>query len=249
MALSVAICDEENSICSELKKTLETILDKFETEHKIDIYCTSDDLWDKIESGKHYDLVFLDIEFSGSKINGVEVGKRIRDTYESDMVSIVYISREVKHSLQLFEVRPLNFLTKPLSLEKVEEVVKTFLKLSKLWANDFVYKVRNDVFKVKVKDIVYLESTKRKLTLHLADGSKEAFYGKLKEVYNEQLYKFDFLFIHASYIANIDYVSALKCNNVDLNYEGISLPISQRRKKEVKESYYSIMEKRGCYAL
>lgn len=115
--------------------------------------------------------------------------------------------------------------------------------------NNFVYKVRRDIYKVKVNDIVYLESTKRIVTLYLADGSQKEFYGKLRDVFYEQLQKFDFLLIHASFAINFDYIWGLKNDSIALNHscKNVFLPISRQRKKEVRTHYLSIMKKRGMF--
>ena len=97
---------------------------------------------------------------------------------------------------------------------------------------------------VQIKDIVYLENYERKVIIHMAGGRKEEFYGSLKDVYDEQLKKFDFLFIHASYAVNYNYVSALKFNQVTLINDTIPLPISKNRKNEVRERYFEIVKKR-----
>jgi len=245
MTLRVAICDDEKQVCSQLETDLRGILAGLNVKHEIDVHSTGEGLCGKMESMAHYDLIFLDIEFAESKINGVEVGRQIRGVYERHAVSIVYISWEKKYSMQLFEIRPLNFLIKPLEYGKVEQVVKTYLKLSGMWVDNFVYKVRQETRRVKVKDIVYLESTNRKITLHLADGRKEAFYGMLKEVYREQLQKFDFLHIHASYAVNYNYVALMARCHVDLTLGKKTLPISKQKKKEVDEAYFAILERRG----
>jgi len=250
MILQIAICDDEKDFCAELESVLKEILDGFEIEYKIDIFYSGEEFCEKIhknvykDSAMYYNLVFLDIEFAKNEINGVEVGKQIRRVYQRHPVSIIFISWEMKYSMQLFDIRPLNFLIKPLEYEKLRQVVKTYLSLSGIWFEDFVYKVRHDIFRVKVKDIVYLESTNRKLILNLADGRKELFYGVLKEIYQEQLHKFDFLHIHASYAVNYIYISLLARYHVVL-YNNTTLPISRQKKKETDKAYFAIMERRG----
>lgn len=145
--------------------------------------------------------------------------------------------------MQLFDIRPLNFLIKPLNYEKIEQVVRTYLKITGLWSGYFTYRIGHDTFKVQIKDIIYLESTKRKLIMYLADGRNEEFYGTLKDVYREQLQAFDFLLIHASYVVNYDYITAIKYDELILK-GGLTLPISQHRRKEVREIYYDITERR-----
>jgi len=160
------------------------------------------------------------------------------------MVSIVYISWEKNYAMQLFEIRPMDFLIKPLEYEKVEQAIRTYLKIAGLWSGEFTYKKGHNICKIQAKNIIYLESSDRKLILHLADGRKEEFYGSLKEAYNEQLHRFDFLFIHASYVVNYDYIAAVKYNQLFLTESQIPLPISPNRRSDIRERYYEIMKKR-----
>jgi len=244
MALFVAICDDESRICAELECALIDMLNKQNVNYEIDVYLTGEELCAKMEDGTHYDLIFLDIVFAKNAINGVEVGRRIREAYRNDLTSIVYISWEMKYSMRLFDIRPLNFLIKPLDYAKVEQTVATHLRIAGLWSGEFSYKVGHSARKVQVKDIVYIQSDRRKLLLHLADGRKEEFYGTLKDVYQEQLQQFDFILIHASCIVNYDYIAIAKYDEMVL-IDGItSLPISQPKRKDVKKAYYEIMEKR-----
>jgi DNA-binding LytR/AlgR family response regulator len=220
------------------------IFANLQVEHDIEVFFIVDELCRQMEAGSHYDLIFLDIEFAKNEINGVDVGRLIREVQHNNMVSIVYISREKDYAFQLFEMRPLNFLLKPLEFDVIEKTIKTYLKISKSLAGEFTYNVGRDSFKVKVKDIKYLESRDRKLILYLADGRTDEFYGSLKDVYQEQLEKCDFLFIHASYAVNYDYISAIRYNQLLLVDSAVPLPISQGKRNEIRENYYSIMKRR-----
>jgi len=240
----VAICDDEQHIGSELERALIDMFGKLNVKYEIDVFYTGEQLCRKMDAGAHYDLIFLDIEFAKGEISGVEVGRLIRDTQQNNMVSIVYISWEKKYSMKLFDIRPLNFLIKPLDYKKIEQIIDVYLKISGLWSMDFTYKKGHGTLKVKVKDIIYLESIDRKLILHFASGKKEEFYGSLKEVYQEQLKKFDFLLIHASYAVNYDYITAVKFNQLFLANRATPLPISPNRRSDVREAYYAIMKKR-----
>ena len=240
----VAICDDETKISADLERALIDIFTKLNIEHEIDVYCGGAEFIRHLESGVHYDLIFLDIEFSKEEINGVEVGRLIRDAHQNNAVSIVYISWEKGYAMQLFAIRPMDFLVKPLTHDKIENIVKTYLKIAGLWAGVFTYKKGHETFKVQLKEIIYIESLSRKLILNLAGGRKEEFYGSLKEVYEEQLKKFDFLFIHAAYVVNYDYVASMKYNQLFLVDSATPLPISQNKRNEVRASYYEIMKRR-----
>jgi len=243
--LLIAICDDEQKICAQLENDLIKILGNLNIKSEIYVYFTSSELCKKIESDTYYDLIFLDIEFAKNEINGVEVGHFIRDTHQNNAVSIVYISWEKKYSMQLFDIRPLNFLIKPLMYEKIEQVVKTFLKITGLRTEVFTYKAGHDTCKVQMKDIIYVESNDRKLILHIVGGRKEEFYGALKDVYEHQLRNFDFLFIHASYVVNYDHVTSIKYSQLFLTDIKTPIPISQNKRNEVRERYYEIMKRRN----
>lgn len=240
----IAICDDEKRVSTELESVLSALFTKNQIKYEIELYFSGHELCSDMEAGVHFDLIFLDIEFAKNEINGIEVGKRIRDSHHNNMVSIVYISWNMKYSMQLFDIRPLHFLIKPLNHEQIEQVVKTYIKINDIWVKEFVYKKGHDIFKVQVKDIVFIESTNRKLILHLADGHKEEFYGALKAVYQEQLKKYDFLFIHSAYVVNYDFITALRYDELTLKNVDRPLPISQARRKEVREEYCAILERR-----
>ena len=241
----VAVCDDETKIGAEIECALINIFGKLNIRFEVDVFFSGEELHKNMETGAHYDLIFLDIEFAKSQINGVEVGRLIRDVHHNHLVSIVYISWERKYALDLFEIQPLNFLIKPFKHEKIEGVVRKYLKITGLWTEVFTYKIGHDTLKAQIKDIIFIESYDRKLIMHLMDGRKEEFYGSIKTAYEEQLKKFDFLFIHTSYVVNYDYITALRFDQVILVDSTTPLPMSKHRRSEVRESYYRIMKRRA----
>ena len=242
--VKVAICDDEPKISRLLHFILSDIFNFFKIAVDIDVFLAGEKLCIKIEAKEHYDLIFLDIEFAKNAISGVEVGQLIRNTYNNNEVKIVYISWEKDYAMQLFEVRPMDFLIKPLNYDKVKKTVNTFLHISGLNSGVFTYKKGHDTFEVRIKDIVYLENSKRKIIIYLASGKQEEFYGSLKEVYNEQLKNSDFLFTHASFAVNYDYVTAIRHGKLLVTDKRIPLPIAPNRSTEVKKSYLAITKKR-----
>jgi len=240
----IAICDDETTIGASLERALIDILHKMQIEHSIDVFFNGEDLCRHMENGAHYDLIFLDIEFAKNEINGVEVGRIIRDARQNDLVSIVYMSRIKDYACDLFEIRPLNFLVKPLEYDIIEKTIRTYLKIARLWSGEFSYNIGRDTFKANVKDILYLESRNKKLIINFANRSTVEFYGALKEVYCEQLKKYDFLFLHAGYAVNFDYIAVIRYDRVYLADHETPIPISQGRRNEIRERYCEIVKRR-----
>jgi len=240
----VAVCDDEKEIAAELEQALIAIFGNLAVMHEIDLFFSAEDLCRKLEAGARYDLLFLDIEFAKDEINGVEAGRLIREAQHNNLISIVYISWQIRYAMELFEIRPMNFLTKPLLYEKIEQTVKTHLTISGISCGVFTWQKGRDTLKAQVKDIIYLENHERKITIYFSDGRRDDFYGTLKEVYNEQLKNFDFLYIHASFLVNYDYVTVAKYDHMLVKGSLVPLPISQNRRVEIREQYASIMKRR-----
>ena len=91
-------------------------------------------------------------------------------------------------------------------------------------------------------EIVYVESYSRILVLHLVNGETEEFYGKLKEVFSDQLKKADFIHIHASHAVNFSHIVSFTSTKLTVT-TGVTLPISRSKKDEVEETYFAITER------
>lgn len=76
-------------------------------------------------------------------LNGVEVGKKIRDQLCNETSQIVYISGKDSYAMELFDVRPLNFLIKPLQKEKIEVVVRKAIDLVDKGNQFFEFNIKN----------------------------------------------------------------------------------------------------------
>lgn len=229
--LRIAICDDEKQVCSELKSILNEISENWDESFDISVFYTGEGLYDFISGGNRFDLIFLDIELY--EINGVEIGRKIREELNDELTQIVYISAKDSYAMELFEIRPLNFLIKPLNMKKIEAVVKRAKKLMNTGNQYYLYKAGNVNFNVLISDILYFESSGRKVRIVLKDGQVKEHYGKLSEV-EEKLNNSDFFSIHKSYLINYNHVTEYTYEYVKMSNSEI-LAISQNNRKAVRE--------------
>jgi len=241
--LKIAVCDDEKEIAARLCLDVAQTLDGLKLAHEIHVCHSAEELCRKLEDGGGYDLVFLDIRFAKNEIDGVQAGLRIREEHKNNRVSIVYVSWERDYAFDLIDINPLRFLIKPLTREEIEKTLKKYLKAKGFSSGRFSYKKGRDTVSAWIRDIVCFEAHNRKITITLADGTKDEFYGALREVYDTQLESGDFLFVHASYLVNYDYVTDVKYNRL-LIQGGASLPISQNRRIDVRRRYATITQQR-----
>lgn len=229
--INIAICDDNQVFCSNLEKM---ILSYKEIDINVRIFNKSSLLCNYIKNHSIFDIIFLDIEFDNDNFNGIEVGDFIRNKLLNQRVQIVYVSAMEQYSMQLFDFRPMNFLVKPITQEKIFQILDTYIKLNEnvIYVDFFEFKYNNEMYKLRVNDIMYFYSQKH--TVIVVTYSHEyPIYGKLKSIQNNPLFK-DFVSIHKSYFINLDYVIKYAYTEIKMQDNKI-LPISRSNRKTIHE--------------
>lgn len=227
--LKIAICDDEDFICSQLEEILIRLEDIYLDKMDIDIFYSGIELDNSIQNGEVYDLIFLDIEME--HMNGVEVGKKLRNEYEDNTTQIIYISSMENYAMELFQVRPMDFIIKPLTYEKISKVLDTALRLIPKSNEVFKYQTGHTVCKIPLKDILYFESVNRKINI-ITTSRKDIFYGTLNNIYKE-LQSYHFINIHKSFLVNYNHIVKFEYKQVTMSDDRI-LPISQQNRKGIR---------------
>ena len=237
MKIKIAICDDEQYICSQLESMLEDIIKQLEMDYEIEVFESGESLCKEL-GRQIYDLIFLDIELP--KNSGIDVGRYIRDVLKNEMVQIVYISGKDGYAMELFEFRPMNFLVKPLEQEKVVSVIKKYRIVTEQKNYMYEYKKRGEYYKIPMSDIMYFENRNRKVILYAKDSVDE-FYDSIENIY-EKVKDQDFLLIHKSIIVNYRYVKKMDYKEVTM-INGTRLSISQSKRPEVKAKHLQIRKR------
>ncbi len=225
----IAVCDDNCAICSEIENTIEDFF-KTETIHyELDIFQSGEELLKELNDHAKYDLIYLDIELA--ELNGVVVGRYIRETMMDDYMQIAFISAKASYAMELFQIRPIHFLVKPFSPRQVIGVLEKALELQGHQIKIFTYKTGKTENRIPYKEIIYFSSEAKKIIVHTRNSS-DSFYGKLSEL---NLSDTEFIQIHKSFIVNKQYVTRFKFDSVLLSNE-VELPISRIYRKTVRES-------------
>lgn len=160
MVIRIAICDDESYICSQLESMLEDVLSEMNITFDIEVFESGEGLCTELKR-QHFDLVFLDIELPDK--NGVDVGKYIRDVLKDEVIQIVYISGKDGYAMKLFEIRPMNFLVKPIEREKVKQVIEKYKVVTEQNYPVFSYAKAGVQRQVRMSEIIYFENLNRKI--------------------------------------------------------------------------------------
>lgn len=162
--LRIGICDDEELITKRLMRILYSLEKNQSENYDIEVYTDSVKLSEKLSAGKRYDLIFLDIMMPVK--SGVEVGKIIRNDLKDNITQIVFISSENKYAMDLFEIRPMNFLIKPFDENDIEKIMKTAAELINTNKHILVLEARKELLRIPVSEIRYIESSGRYIIVH-----------------------------------------------------------------------------------
>lgn len=223
--IKVGICDDEEDFIQELKEYISDYSWKNSVEIEIQSYENADDLLLYIKENGALDIVFLDIQLKGT--TGVEVGKRIRSDLTNEMMQIVFVSSKQGYAIQLFDIRPMNFLIKPIDYQKTKYIFDEYLKRYYLQEQMFEYQIGEKFYQVHEEKILYFQSRGKKVYI-ITQNEKDAFYGKLSDVLL-QLKDNSFCLVHKSYLINMRYATEYGKDYIVMA-NGEKIPVSSKMK-------------------
>lgn len=226
----IAICDDEKIVCSEIENIIMEYRPQCATELGTEIFYSGEELCGFISQGNYFDLIFLDIEMQ--MLNGVEVGLKLRNEMDNQTTQIVYVSCRESYYRKLFEVRPLNFINKPVAPLIIIKEIKKALSLAGRIQGLFTYKIGHDAFKIPYKNILWFESLGRRIKMITISG-EETFYGNLDTIESELL-PHHFMRIHRAYLINYFHVIRFRYSEVIMS-NNITLPISKSNQKAIRD--------------
>lgn len=225
----IAVCDDDSHICEYIKTIL--IHTDFADSDPVEVNCffTGEELCENLAEEK-YDLLILDIELE--KMDGIEVGRFIREKMQNDYIQILYISAKEQYAMDLFENRPLQFLVKPLKKEELTRNVQKAICLCGKKSRAFQFRKENEIYRVPYHEILYFESCNKQVrmkTLH----EEYYFYDKLDRV-EEYVKNGKFLRVHKSFLVNYWLVKSFSPSTVAL-INGERLVVSRGFRTAVME--------------
>lgn len=235
--IKIAICDDEEVITSQIDNIIHKICDEENIPVDMDVFYSGQRLEKEVKDGTKYDLIYLDIQMNNG--DGIVAAKNIRKIDEN--VLLIYVSSYDKYMMELFRLDVFAFIKKPIDCSDFKKI---FLDANRKISNQrfyFSFRYKNEEYKIPCIDIVYFESSARKIVVHTKDGGEENFNGKLLEV-EEKLKsgKIPFLRIHQSYLVNYHHIRSRSKTEVTLT-NGTKLSISEDRRKNFGKQYGKLL--------
>jgi len=181
------------------------------------------------------DILFLDIDMP--ELNGIEFRKQAME-----IPVCIFITAHPEHAVESFQIETLDFIVKPLKLERfaqtvnrIEEFMEVRLKASLFEASiggDTIYiKEGHDQTKVKLHEILYLEALKD-YTLIITDKKRHCVLSSIGNLLKEDHFQ-SFIRIHRSYAVQKQFIQKMNSTEIILN-NNITIPVGRSYKENLK---------------
>jgi DNA-binding LytR/AlgR family response regulator len=186
------------------------------------------------------DLIFLDIQMP--KLNGIDFLKTLQNPPK-----VIFTTAYREYALEAFDLDVVDYLLKPIPFGRfLKALSKAFGQIqnttqninSNVSAEEYepyistdTLIVRSDkkMIKINLKDIIYIESLKDYVIIHLSD--KRVVTKQKISFLEQKLMDNNFIRIHRSFLVSASKISAFTQSHIEIN--GQELPIGRSYKSEV----------------
>lgn len=235
MEIRIAVCDSDEEVSRDIRSMILA-------EHPSVVVRIFSSAGELLGAEEHFHIYFLDI----MGIGGMEIARALRRKEESmDVRSIIiFVTGFSEHMEAAFDVGAFHYLLKPVDTEKFRHVLRRALEEIHALNGEEKYilisiagskDAQKCTRKILMKDIIYVESNNKKVTLHSVGGIYEV-QGTMKEF--EDLLGGNFYRCHRYYLINFAKVSAYSQNDI-LMENGDRIMIAYRKYPAFIKAYLS----------
>lgn len=204
--LNFVLCDDNNIILSKLSKMLESIFIKNNLSAEVGFTSTKSNEIIEYLSNNKVDVLLLDIDLKSDR-SGLEVANLIRK--ENKSIYIIFTTGHLEYGLVAYKYKTFDYLSKPITLERLEETVLRLFEDISLMPKNFI-KIDNKNTIINIDTINYIKKDGMKLIYH-TDSHEYEVYSSFNKISN--LLPENFVRCHKSYIANIHKITDLQTSN------------------------------------
>lgn len=228
--LNFVICDDSSPILIRLSKMLESIFIKHSIDATVGLATNNlTELFDYVETHT-VDVLILDINLK-SNFSGCDVAELIRKKNKS--VYIIFYTGHLEYALVAYKYKTFDYLSKPLTQERLEETVLRLVDDVHTSPSDFIKLNKNTV--VKLNDVNYIRKDGMKLVFCTITKNYEVYssFSQLSTCLPE-----NFIRCHKSYVVNINHISTynMKTNTILLD-SNENCPIGAKYKNTFLEAF------------
>ena len=232
--IEIAVCDDETVIREQIQQFVQKKTPAIHTE----TYSTGEEL---LTANISFDLVFLDIQMEG--LNGMDTARALRAKKEETI--LIFVTGSKDYVFEAFDVSAFHYLLKPLSEEKLDEVLERALeevnRRKTQEKKQLLIQTRNRNYNLDQSAIFYLESRGKKVEIH-TPGETITVYASISKL-EEQLGN-NFYRCHRGYLVNLAYIAEYRTDRIRLS-NGEEVYLAKEKYQSFVKTYMRYLKDGG----
>ena len=238
--IKIAICDDEANI----RAYLTSLIRAQSCPCEIVEYASAGDC---LADLREIDLLFLDIELTPDRPDGMALARKIREQTSGPQPVIIFVTGYERYVFDAVDVDAFQYLLKPVTEEKFAQVFARAVEQIQTRREHpqrgrvLTLHSANTSKTVPLDSIYYVESSDHKVVLHLRDG-EFACYAKIRDLELELQGRF--FRIHKGYLVNLSYVDGYSKAEVTLT-NGEKLFLSKYKYRDFVRAYLRFLKGGG----
>lgn len=234
MSHTIAVCDDEKTMLSQLSDYLKQIETETGDELKIFLYSSAEEVLEYMD--RNTQLLLLDI--SMGEMTGMDCAKKLRS--EGYAGSIIFITSMEEYAKRGYKVHAFDFISKPVTYPELKNsLLECFAEQDKDKAPVLPVETSKGVRILNINDIIYAEVYQHRTSFSLEGGKTVDSLVQLSEI-EEKLSGQGFFRCHRSYLVNMRHVSHITATELTMS-NGFAVLLSKYRSKEFMIAYARFM--------
>jgi two-component system, LytTR family, response regulator len=245
--LKALVVDDE----AKARRILEELLKEYCPD--IQVIHTADDVPSAVKAIQKFspDIVFLDIEMPNY------TGFQLFDFVDEVNFEVIFTTAYREYALQAFQVSAIDYLLKPIQIERLiaavekvkkprsnqinERVQALKVNLEQEYIQKIALPVAEGLLFVELSEIIYLAAEGAYTQIYLTSGKKILVSRNIKS-FEESLNHPHFLRVHRSYLINLNRVKQYlrQDGGVVIMENGSEVDVSKDRKEELLKAYQTL---------
>ena len=231
--MKIAICDDDDRIIEQIEQYMETINDK-SLEYEV-FFCAEELKQYLTEQDVNFDVYILDIEMK--EMSGIDFAKKIREKNLDSL--IIFMTSYSQYVFDVFDAITFDFIEKPLTFEKMENMLEKAKRYLGMAQKRFVFSYRKNSYSIAFSNILYLEKEGRKVWIYTIGENMYQANMTLEEIWS-QLDDEMFGLLNKSLMVNISKIEGIVGENVILQGDK-KLYVSRDYKNSLKKKHFNYL--------
>lgn len=237
--LRILVCDSNSEDMSYLHSLINEYFLVAKSPYIISNCFNPEDAMQDYDNHQVYDIAFINVSEENDK--GMQLAHHIRK--HDRQCKIIITSTLKDFAYDSYRVAAYTYILKPYQIIEVKTILTDLdLIFKKIDGKFFTLNSKFGYYRIKYKNIIYMESFKRQVFFHCKDGTTISVNEKLDTI-EEKLNDRRFVRCHKSYLANMDYIDRLE-NRQFVFINNTAVPIPKESLNTIKSKYLDYLENR-----